>query len=145
MARNYNNGGFSNGGYSVGNYQPSRGGYTNSRSNNNYGGQRPQKKHSGAKTGTTKKGEKYTTGWNKSRGAGFVTFLCVTTSKSVSSESKSGRKWVSVMVKVRKQMTPETTTNGLMDVQTGMVTIDSMGIVLNPKAPNGGYCGKFGK
>lgn len=133
-----NRGQFSNGGYNNNN----NGGY-----NSNYnGGQRqaPRKK-SGAKFTRDKNGNPCTTGWNKSRFAGFVKFLCVVTKSSVESESQTGNKYISVMVKVQKQMTPEETTNGLMNINTGQVTIQSMGIVLNPKAPNGGYCGRYGK
>lgn len=121
--------------------------YNNNRSNgnNNGGGQRPTKKHTGARfTRNKKDGSPVTTGWNYSKRFGLVTFLCVTTSKSVESESKTGNQYVSVMVKVSKPMSPAETTNGLMNVRTGQVTIDSMNLVINPKAPNGGYCGKYG-
>lgn len=131
-----------NGGYNQGNNQYNGNNNNYDRSNRN----QSQKKHSGSKTGLMKNGEgRYTTGWNKSRQNGFVTFLCVPTSKSVKSESQTGNKYISVMIKVRKHMTPEITTNGLMNLATGQVTIDSMGLVLNPKAPNGGYCGRYGK
>jgi hypothetical protein len=124
----------------------------NSRSNgNNYqaqnnGGQRQQtKKHTGAKfTRSKKDGSPVTTGWNYSKRFGLVTFLCVTTSKSVESESNTGNKYISVMIKVRKPMSPEVITNGLMNIHTGQVTCEAMQIVINPKAPNGGYCGKYG-
>jgi len=142
---NYNNnrgsnGRFQNGGYSNNN---NGGNWNNNRGN---GGNNQPRKHSGAKfKSRDKNGNPCTTGWNKSKFAGFVKFLCVVTKNSVKSESAGGRQWISVMVKVQKQMSPEEITNGLMDVQTGLVTIQSMGICLNPKAPNGGYCGKYGK
>src|ERR1700710_2563089 len=100
---NYNNrGNFNNGGYSQ---NSNNGGGNNYQHNNNShhsgnGGQRSQKKHSGAKfKSSDKHGNPCTTGWNKSRFAGFVTFLCVVTSKSVKSESERGHKYISVMVK----------------------------------------------
>jgi hypothetical protein len=142
----FNNGGYNNG-QSYGPQQAYGPQYPARRSNgHSNNGQHAQKKHSGAKfKSSDKNGNPCTTGWNKSRFAGFVTFLCVVTSKSVKSESDRGNKYISVMVKVRKQMSPEETTNGLMNTATGQVTIQSMGVVINPKAPNGGYCGRYGK
>lgn len=114
--------------------------------NNNNSNNREQRKHSGAKfISSDKHGNPCTTGWNKSKHAGFVTFLCVVTKSSVESESQNGNKYISVMVKVRHQMMPDQITNGLMNVRTGQVVVQTMGIVINPKAPNGGYCGRFGK
>lgn len=130
--RNYRQGGgFSNRSYSYrgGNsYQPVR---------------TAAKKRSGAKHGRTKNGDPYTTGWNASRKHGLVKFLCVPYKKSKQSESANGRQWLNVMVKVEKQMAPEFITSGMMDLVSGKVTVQSLGIVINPKAPNGGYCGRF--
>ena len=113
-------------------------------------------KHSGAKKGfypVTVKGilggkieqKPYTTGWNYSRRHGLVTFLCVEYSKSVAVVSPtSNRTWLNVMVKVKKSMSPDFITSGMMDLSTGSVIIKDLGIVINPKAPNGGYCGRYG-
>lgn len=117
--------------------------YRNNSRNNN--GEQQQKKRTGAKaTADKRNGSPVTTGWNYSKRHGLVTFLCVTTKKSDIHKSKSGKEWINVMVKVRYPMQPEQTTNGLMDKMTGKVIIQSMGIVINPKAKNGGYCGRYG-
>ncbi|RQO68509.1 hypothetical protein DBR40_19910 [Pedobacter sp. KBW01] len=114
----------------------------NSRSDNNGGS---QKKHSGCKyKATSKNGSPVTTGWNYSRRHGLVTFLCVTTKNTEVHTSKSGKEWLNVMVKVTKPMCADTLVSGLMERHTGKVIVKEMGIVLNPKAPNGGYCGKYG-
>jgi hypothetical protein len=132
--------------------QFSNGGYGNNNNNANYnqnrnnGGNAQKKKHSGAKfKSSDKNGNPCTTGWNFSKRFGLVTFLCVVTSSSVKSESGTGKKYISVMIKVRKPMSADFVTGGIMNVATGQVTSDNLGIVINPKAPNGGYCGKFGK
>jgi hypothetical protein len=105
----------------------------------------PPRKHSGAKfKSRDKNGNPCTTGWNKSKFAGFVKFLCVVTDASKSGETQYG-KWISVMVKVQRQMDKELIVSGMMNPDTGRVNIQSMGIVINPQAPNGGYCGKKGK
>ena len=48
------------------------------------------------------------------------------------------------MVKVQPKMAKAFITSGLMDQATGAVTINELGLIMNPKAANGGYCGKFG-
>lgn len=126
-------------------------GYTYNRGGNtNYNNQQP-KKHSGCKTGTISKGEMqgetYVQGWNASKRFGMRTFLAVPYSKSkpVISE-KSGRKWLNVMVKVSQQGTKDFIVGGMMDMATRKVYISELRIVMNPNAPNKGYCGTmFGK
>ena len=139
---NYNsNRNFNNGGY---NRQNSGG---NGGNSNGYNRQSSGKKKSGAKFKVKDaNGNPCTTGWKVSRRFGFVKFLCVVTSKSVESQNKAGtNSYISVMVKVQKEMCNEEITNGLMNIHTGQVVIEKMGIVINPRAANGGYCGKFGK
>jgi len=108
--------------------------------------QRAQKKHSGAKfKRSDATGHPCTTGWNKSR-AGFFTFLCVCTKASKEGETQYG-KWVSVMCIVQN-LTAKTEPqkfSGMMNPDTGRVTISDLNMVLNPAAPNGGYCGRKGK
>lgn len=106
---------------------------------------REQKKHTGAKSGYDKNGQPYTTGWNYSRANGLVTFLATPYAKSKESTSGSGRSWLNVMVKVSRKMQKDFIVSGMMDLRSGMVTIQELGIVINPKAKNGGYCGKYSK
>ena len=113
--------------------------YSNGNTNNNM-----QKKHSGCKTGVSRKdGSPYTQGWNYSRSHGLVSFLAVCTKGTHETTSKTGRKWLNVMVKVQKKFQNDVLFSGLMDVMTGKVIINDQNIVMNPKAPNGGYCGKI--
>lgn len=132
-------------------YSYNRGGYGNnygSRQGFSFGGynsnsQRP-KKRTGAKfKAKDKNGNPCTTGWHKGK-YGFTKFLCVVTKSSVESESKKGNRYISVMVVVQRDMLPPSKTSGLMNTSTGKVTVESMGIVINPGAPNGGFCGKYG-
>ncbi|WP_131537999.1 hypothetical protein [Pedobacter nototheniae] len=117
----------------------------NSRNNNGNNNNQPTKKHSGCKyTPNSKNGTPVTTGWNYSRRNGLVTFLCVTTKNTEVHTSKSGKEWLNVMVKVSKKMCKDELVSGLMERHTGKVIVKELGIVLNPKAPNGGYCGQFG-
>jgi hypothetical protein len=119
--------------------------YNRNTGNNNSGQQK--KKHSGAghKTSVGKGGNPCTWGWNFSKRFGLVKFLCVFTSATKVVDSGRNRTWANVMVKITKPMSAPQTVSGMMDVHTGMVTIQDLGIVINPKAPNGGYCGKFTK
>lgn len=82
-----------------------------------------------------------TSGWNVSRKGGLNTFLCTTTNKS----QDAGKGWVgSVRCEVTNKATHQMRVLwGTMQVSTGKVVIPDLGIVINPKAPNGGYCGKF--
>lgn len=82
-----------------------------------------------------------TSGWNISRSGGINTFLCCTTNKS----QDTGKGWVgSVACEVINKATNQKAFYwGTMQISTGKVVINDLGIVLNPKAPNGGYCGKF--
>lgn len=114
----------------------------NSRSSN---GSIEQRKHSGCKyKASSANGTPVTTGWNYSRRFGLVTFLCVTTKNTSVHTSKSGKEWLNVMVKVSKAMSKDEVVSGLMERHTGKVIVKELGIVLNPKAPNGGYCGRYG-
>lgn len=106
--------------------------------------QREQKKHSGAKFGNDKNGKPYVSGWNYSRRNGLVSFLAVPYNGTSEHQSKSGKTWLNVMVKVNPSMSKPFITSGLMDMASKKVIINELGIVMNPNAPRGGYCGKFG-
>jgi len=109
-----------------------------------------RKKHSGAKAGVVKKpgilGSEsipYVRGWNYSRRFGLVSFFATEYSKTKTVKGAT-QSWQNWMVKVQPKMGKEFITSGLYSEQTGKVVIPSLGIVLNPSAPGGGYCGKFG-
>ncbi|WP_447642439.1 MULTISPECIES: hypothetical protein [Chitinophagaceae] len=112
--------------------------------NNRGGNSRPQRKKSGAKAGVGKNGKPYVQGWNASRQNGMVSFLCVPTSNTGQHTSRTGRNWENWMVVVQPRMGASFLKSCLYDPSTGKCIISDMGIVLNPKAPNGGYCGRFG-
>lgn len=121
----------------------------NSNNNNrNNNGSNNQKKHSGAKTGGIRTGahagEQYTTGWNYSKRHGLISFGCFPYEGSKTVQSARGQQWTNVMVKVNKGIAGTSITSGMMD-STGRVIVKDHGIVINPKAPNGGYCGTFNK
>ena len=106
------------------------------------------KKHTAAghKEGKTKAGRDYkiTWGWNVSKGGGLVSYLAKNYAKSHMVESKNGRKWLTVIVVATLARTKDTKIKpGLMDLQTGKVIVKDWKLVINPKAPNGGYCGTF--
>jgi hypothetical protein len=107
-------------------------------------------KHSGAKltkykptTGKNKDQNQYlVSGW-KLAGGQLIAVKCITTSKS----SDSGKGWVgSVACSITNKASGQKSFYwGTMQIATGKVVISDLGWVLNPKAPNGGYCGTFSK
>lgn len=134
------------------------------QSNNNYNGnsrnhqqsaaygqgfQNPQRKKSGAKSSAyvSKTGQnaglemRITNGWMKKSNGSFVTIKCNTTSKSEEKESGwAGSISCDVVDKTSGQ---KTFYWGAMEMKTGKVVISELALVINPKAPNGGYCGSF--
>jgi len=106
--------------------------------------QRQTRKRSGAKYGFDKNGNPFVRGWKATR-FGLITYLAVPTSKTGSHEGKT-QTWQNWMVKVNPPtgMGNEYTTSGLFSEETHKVIVSSEGIVMNPNAPNGGYCGRFG-
>lgn len=119
----------------------------NQRGNNgyNYKPQRQVKKHSGCKTGVLRNGnfagQQYVQGWNYTKRFGLRSFLAVPYSKSKEVESSNRKIWKNVMVKVSQQGVKDFIVGGMLEVITGRVTISELGIIMNPKAPNKGYCG----
>lgn len=118
------------------------------RSNNGYQyqPQRQVKKHSGCKTGILKagnfQGEQYVSGWNYSKAHGLRSFLATPYSKTKKSISKkTGTEWLNVVVKVQPKQQKAFLVSGMLEVRTNRVIIEELGMIMNPKAPNGGYCG----
>lgn len=125
--------------------------YNNNYQNQNYGNRgynkKPQKK-SGASTRTytpsqgPNKGQlqSFTFGWRRTK-YGFITYSAVTTSKSKLSE----KGWYgSIAVEIVNKDTGQSSFAwGTMHKSTGKVVIDSLSLVINPRAKNGGYCGTY--
>ncbi|RKS98238.1 hypothetical protein [Chryseobacterium defluvii] len=103
------------------------------------------KKRSGAKFTRYKNDggtERYlTTGWKLSKTKELITFKCVTTDKS----ADAGKGWLgSIACSVlNKSNMQKSFYWGCMEAKTGKVVIQELGLVLNPKVKNGGYCGTF--
>lgn len=109
---------------------------------------RQAKKHSGCKKGIYKnaKGETgtYISGWNYSKRLGLVKFYAVATKFSEVVTSKRGVEYTSLMVLVDIPFRPQIKVKGFVNKE-GKCRIPSLGLVMNPSAPNGGYCGKSQK
>lgn len=125
-------------------------GYSSNRSNNSYNGGSQKKivKHSGAKTKryfpTTGPNagveQTLTSGW-KLANRELIAIRCVTTSKS----KLSDKGWLgSIACTLTNTKTGVLAFHwGTMEHKTGKVVIDSLAMVVNPKAKNGGYAGTF--
>lgn len=111
----------------------------------------PKKKHSGAThkkyiptSGPNKGQQQYCTyGWMYRKNIGLVTLMCVTTKNS--RESEKGWLGSIACTLITKQSGLKSFWWGTMHKATGKVVINDLGIVLNPRAPRGGYCGTFMK
>jgi hypothetical protein len=104
------------------------------------------KKHSGAKGGNDKNGNPYVRGWNFSKRNGLRAFFCSPYKNTTKHEAeKSGRVYENWMCKVTLSDGQTFIKGCLYEAATGKVTISDMGMVINPRANNGGYCGTFSK
>ncbi|WP_142786098.1 hypothetical protein [Changchengzhania lutea] len=93
------------------------------------------------KSGPNKGNNQYiTNGWFI-RKKDLMNISCVTTTKSTVKESG----WMGhiACTVVNKNTGEETFFWGSMQKSTGKVVIEKLSMVVNPKAPNGGYCGTF--
>lgn len=120
------------------------------KNNNNQKSGQP-KKHSGAKLSTyfTKEGknkgleQRIVNAWRLSRTGELIKVTCQTTGKS----SLSDKGWYgSIACTFINTVTGAKFFYwGTMHKATGKTVIADVGIVVNPKAPNGGYCGTFSR
>lgn len=127
------------------NYMGSKNSYNQYNSNNN---SQQVRKSSGAKLAiyTPVKGKNsgqkqyLVSAWRLQKGT-LISIKAVTTSKS--QESEKG--WFgSVAVSFTDSKTGASHFHwGMMQKTTGKVVIQTLGVVLNPKAPNGGYAGSY--
>lgn len=100
-----------------------------------------RKKHSGCKIMKHKDGRTIVSAWKYSRKMGMLSIIGI---ENHSSETKSSR-WFKMTLQAVNKNTGETRTySALWDSQKNKVVIGTIGWILNPNAPNGGYCGKGG-
>lgn len=149
---NWNFQGRGNGGFSPAPYHNGyNGGNYNQGYSGNGGGQRPQKKRSGARSGfyTPRIGPRagkqcpYVSGW-KATSQGLIKVFCAAYKKSKEVTSKtSGRVWRTWVAKVTPQNGVPYVLPCMFDVARNRVIIEGLQWVVNPGAPNGGYCGRY--
>jgi hypothetical protein len=134
--RPYNGGGYQRP-YNGGGYQRQQGGY---------GYARQKKKHSGAKyIDRSKNGDPVITAWNYSRRMGLVKILIAPYKGTHTVDSKTGRQWSNWMCRIEGKGVPSEHFPVLVDESRRKCIIRKYGWVVNPNAPNGGYCGTFTK
>lgn len=127
---NYNNVG------NRGNYRSSNNNY-NQQSGYGNGYKQPAKKHSGCRLIKTEKGE-FISAWKYTK-AGMLSITANFWKKSPSANYD----WEAWVVTIINQATGQKSTfNALYNPSKGTLRINDLNWVLNPKAPNGGYCGK---
>lgn len=138
----YNNGNSYYGQSNGGGYQR-RGNYNN-QNNGGYRQNKSNKKHSGARQTTTKKGGKAIVGWNYSKAKGLVSVACFESKFSKEIENKRGDIYTKLVAYLEYKATGhKRAMSAFVSHRTGKCYIPEMQWVLNPKAPNGGYCGTF--
>lgn len=108
------------------------------------GRQMQQKKRSGASFGYAQgdADRPYIRGWKYSRRVGLMKVIAGPNKKTKRSTSKNGRQWEGWTAKVQTDFGTQLY-NALYDVDKKRVFIQDLGLILNPSAPNGGYCGSF--
>lgn len=105
--------------------------------------QQQRKKHSGCSSKQGKNGKHVVFGWNYSRRNGMVKLLAGPYKNSRECKSKSGNVFVTWMLQVTKPMAEPYAVPCLYHPATDRVICQSLSLVMNPRAPNRGYCGKF--
>lgn len=129
-SRNYNNRGYSRGYNGGGGYQE----------------RREPKKHSGARyMASSKNGNPVIAAWNYSRKLGVVSILIAPYKGSKKVKSKSGREWGVWMCSIKGKAVSPQNFPVLVDLSSHKAIIREWGWVVNPGAPNGGYCGTFSR
>jgi len=125
-------------------YNNKRDKYTN-RDNSNQQANKTVK-HTGCKYhAQTKNGEPCLTAWNYSRRNGMRKFICAPTKGTSDHESKTGKVWQNWMIKMTLSDGTTHLMSGLFDTSSRKLSCSQLGMTFNPNAPNGGYCGQFGK
>ena len=106
---------------------------------------RPKKK-SGAKAGIQSRGKNegklYVSAWKANKEHGMVKISAFENARSVSSESRNGNKFVTMMFEVFYKRTGSKVLEvANYNKTTGKVFLEKVGWVISTKAPNGGYVG----
>ena len=101
-------------------------------------------KHSGSASGVGKAGP-WVNGWNYSKRDGMTKIFCHRYKGSHTGTSKIGKRWEVWIAQITVGKNEPYIQPCLHYPDTGRVIINSLGFVLNPKAPNKGYCGTFSK
>ena len=131
------------------NYQVDRGGFpfNNGGFGNGYGNRRNRsgfkqasysdKKHTGCRSkivNTVGNGEYVCVyGWNYSKTRGMITAVASPYKKAKAVESRSGKTWISYVVKITNKTTLQTTFhNGMFDKATNRVYIKELNMIMSP-------------
>lgn len=118
--------------------------FNNNKSANNDN----RKKSTGCKQGLSKENNPWISGWNKQKGR-FLSILAYPYKGThiTMGQGPGGHEWHNWMAKVKMNGVEVANRPCLYDATTGKVIIEWIdeGIVMNPKAPNGGYCGTVQK
>lgn len=121
------------------NYYDNYGNYSRNDYHNN---RRPRRKRTGAKTGVTKNGDTFISGWRATR-QGLISCIGTMKKKTFKSKSKAGINWHSVPFKFTNKNTGQTWwMYGLVNETTKQVFFKDTNQTLKPSSPNGGYFGK---
>ncbi len=125
--------------------------YKNKASNQGYAKksyQEEQKKHSGCKQVIISKGQyegsTAFSGWNYSKARGLLSFFAAPYNGTHETKGKvNGNLHLNYILKITNKRTMQIHIMPcLYNKSTGKVTCMKLNLVMNPKAPNGGYCGK---
>jgi hypothetical protein len=112
---------------------------TGERRNNN--NQDEQRKKSGCQQGIGRDSNKaWVSGWNISA-QGYMKFLAFPYKDTKRVTSGSGVQWENWVVKITHPDKQQSVLPCLYEVGTGRVLMKDLGMIANPKAPNGGYWG----
>lgn len=103
-------------------------------------------KSTGCKAGNGRdSGKPWVSGWNKQKNR-FVSILAFPYEGTSVHTTDKGDEYENWVAKVKVDDVPQPgVTPCLYQRSTGKVILKDFGYVMNPKAPNGGYCGKFTK
>ena len=139
----YNNDGGAFGYDQNGRYNKKRDQSYSPRSNGGYNrNNRPQKKHSGARLIKGEKGM-FISAWKYTQaGMLSITANFWKDAHSEPSEKSPGYAWECWVVNILNKSTGQKSTHAaLYNPKNGKLRISSLNWVINPSAPNGGYCG----
>lgn len=126
----------------------------NGYNRNNYGAGSPQRvsfypsrqkrKHSGCVQKLMSDGVIVLSAWKYNSKEGLMSFYARPYKGTKKHSSQNGKTFLNYFVTiVNKRSFTVIKTSGLLCLETKKLTIPDFGLVLNPNAPNGGYCGSF--